>query len=88
MFGGSIRDNIDPHKKFEDPEIWNVLEQLGMAEWIRGLTNGLLTEVSDNFTASHRQLINLSRVVLHKPPIVLLDEATNSLDASDEVCHF
>ena len=70
LFSGSIRDNIDPHSKFDDLQVWKCLESLEIAYWIRTLDGGLNAKVSengDNFSRGQKQLINLARVVLHKP---------------------
>ena len=88
IFAGSIRDNVDPHKKFSDSEIWKCLENVGISAWVRGLKGQLEAEVDhlgENFLKSEKQLLNLARIVLHQPSVVLLDEATNGLDAGDEV---
>ncbi len=88
LFGGTVRDNIDPHQKFQDSEVWICLENLAIADWIKSLEgqlNAKVFEKGENFSRSEKQLINLTRVVLHKPKVVLLDEATNGLDANEEV---
>ena len=88
LFAGSIRDNVDPHKIYSDSDIWKCLESLGIGDWVKGLKGQLEAEVDhlgENFLKSEKQFLNLARIVLHQPPVVLLDEATNGLDADDEV---
>ena len=52
---------------------------------LRGQLQAEVAELGENFSKSQRQLLNLARIILHKPPVVLLDEATNGLDVEEEI---
>jgi len=87
LFSGTLRSNLDPEKRFQDSEIWVVLEKLGLANSIRNLDTGLDTEVienGDNFSHGLKQELNLARAFLLRPPVLILDEATSALDPRRE----
>ncbi len=88
LFAGTVRENVDPHQKFSDAQIWESLESLEIGDLVRRLKGQLgaeVAELGENFSRSEKQLLNLARIVLHRPDVVLLDEATNGLDAEEEV---
>jgi putative ABC transport system ATP-binding protein len=71
-----------------ETEVWEVIQNLGLTEWAQGLRNGLSTVVGgrgDVMSAGERQLIALIRVGLINPGVLILDEATSSVDARSEV---
>jgi ABC-type multidrug transport system fused ATPase/permease subunit len=71
-----------------ETEVWEVIHNLGLTEWAQGLRNGLSTVVGgrgDVMSAGERQLIALIRVGLINPGVLILDEATSSVDARSEV---
>ena len=88
LFAGSLRENLAYAKPgATDEEVWRVLEEMKIDEWIAGLPEGLDTEVRERgsrFSAGERQLIALARAFLADPAIIVLDEATSNLDPETE----
>ena len=88
LFTGTIRSNITLHDdEYTDEEINKVCEYVNADKFINKLEKGLDTEVlekGDNFSQGQRQLLSFARTVLHKPQILILDEATANIDTETE----
>ncbi|KAI8903608.1 P-loop containing nucleoside triphosphate hydrolase protein [Gorgonomyces haynaldii] len=85
LFTGTIRNNLDVEGKFSDDDIWKVLEQIGLHEYVSSLNEKLDSPVSENgenLSVGQRQLICLGRAILQKPKILIMDEATASVDGA------
>jgi ABC-type multidrug transport system fused ATPase/permease subunit len=88
LFSGSVLDNIRYGRPgASDAEVEAVARQLGDGSWVDSLPRGLLSDVGERgarLSFGQRQLVALSRVLLQNPAILLLDEATASIDPLTE----
>lgn len=88
LFEGTIEENI----RFSKPdiskdEILQLAQLIGKGEWLETFSNGLDTQVGErgaHISMGQRQLVALMRVLVHKPSIFILDEATASIDPFTE----
>lgn len=89
MFSGSIRTNITLHdESFTENEIKETCDYVNASKIIAKQEHGLDEEVierGENFSQGERQLLSFARTVLHKPQILILDEATANIDTETEV---
>ena len=88
LFTGTIRTNITLHdEEFSEEEIYQTCAYVNADKFIQKLDKGLDEEVierGENFSQGQRQLLSFARTVLHKPQILILDEATANIDTETE----
>lgn len=89
LFNGTIKDNLKYGKlDATDNEIRNVCKTASVDHFIRTLPDGydmVLNEEADNISGGQKQLLTIARVILKDPKILILDEATSSVDTRTEI---
>ena len=88
LFSGTVADNIRyAAPDVTDDEMLSMARKIGEGEWLETLPNGIQTEVGErggHLSMGQRQLVALMRVLMQKPAIFILDEATASIDPFTE----
>ena len=89
LFSGTIRSNIVLREEgIPDAEIMRVCHYVNADSFINRLERGLdepVRERGNNFSAGQRQLLSFARTILHKPSVMILDEATANIDTETEL---
>jgi ATP-binding cassette subfamily B protein len=88
LFSGTIADNVRlAHPEATDDDVRSALRRIGALDRFESLQNGLQTDVQTRglrLSAGERQLVGIARVALAEPAVIVLDEATSSLDPATE----
>ena len=89
LFSGDIRSNILLRKEgVSDEEVMAACRYVNANSFINKLENGLdevVRERGNNFSAGQRQLLSFARTIIHKPAVMILDEATANIDTETEL---
>ena len=89
LFSGTIRSNIVLRdESISDEEVMRVCDYVNATHFISKLSKGLDEEVRErgnNFSAGQRQLLSFARTIVHKPSVMILDEATANIDTETEL---
>ncbi len=88
LFAGTVRSNIVLRDDFDDEAVTEACKYVNADKFIDRLPNGLDEEVRErgnNFSAGQRQLLSFARTIIHRPEVVILDEATANIDTETEV---
>ena len=89
LFSGTIRSNILLRMEgISDAEVWKACKYVNADSFIGKLEGGLdevVRERGNNFSAGQRQLLSFARTIIHKPSVMILDEATANIDTETEL---
>ena len=89
LFAGDIRSNILLRTDgISDEAVWEACKYVNADKFISRLENGLdeiVRERGNNFSAGQRQLLSFARTIIHKPSVMILDEATANIDTETEL---
>ena len=89
LFSGDIRSNLLLRMEgVSDEEVWEACRYVNADKFIGRLEKGLdepVRERGNNFSAGQRQLLSFARTILHKPAVMILDEATANIDTETEL---
>lgn len=88
IFSGTIKSNVCMDKDYPDDVVIDVLKQVGAGYLLEKTSKGIYEEISfkgENLSLGEKQLICFARILLRKPKILVLDEATANIDTETEI---
>ena len=87
LFNATIRENVTMFQTYTDTQVWQVLEEVGLKHKITHLQRGIDTPIGEGgemLSGGEMRRLELSRVLLLRPDLIILDEPTTGLDIETE----
>jgi ATP-binding cassette subfamily B multidrug efflux pump len=87
VMADSFFANVTLGRPFSEAQVWAVLEKVQLAELARTMSDGIYTKLGEqgnNLSVGQKQLLALARVLIETPQVLILDEATASIDSGTE----
>ncbi|KAL4105868.1 hypothetical protein PRIC1_003924 [Phytophthora ramorum] len=83
LFSGTVRSNLDPFDQFSDEQIWTSVKRASLQKAVTSLDD-VVDEKGSNFSVGERQLLSIARALLKRSKVILMDEATASIDTETD----
>ncbi len=87
LFRGTLRENLDLTRSHSDEKLLDALTRVGLLEWFQSQPQGFESPVEErgrNLSAGEKQLLCMARCLLQDAPVIVMDEATSSIDPQSE----